>query len=312
MKTKLLFFYACIAAVASTATGTAQTTVETSAEVANIAIQGIARDDSNNARIEESIIFSFKLYYMEEGTEKEVYGKSDPITTDAFGVFSYILEVPPAMSARFANRQVFLKIIADNVEISNEPLNHVPYAVSANNGVPTGAIMPFVGAEAPYGWVLCDGRSFGDLPGDQEQYAELKRVLGASQTRLPDLRSMFLRGAGEDGRSSTETVELNATQGDTFKQHDHDQGDLRTSTNGNHNHSITRLPLDSRGYNAGSMMTLVDSSGSDEGWANIGGGGSATNTTGNHTHNISGSTGSAGVGEETRPINYGVNYIIKL
>ena len=311
MKTKLLFFYACIAAVVSTATGTAQTTVETSAEVANIAIQGIARDDSNNARIEESIIFSFKLYYMEEGTEEEVYSKSDPITTDAFGVFSHILEVPADRGARFANRQIFLKIIADNVEISNEPLNHVPYAVSANNGVPTGAIMPFVGAEAPYGWLLCDGRSFGDLPGDPKQYAELKRVLGASQTKLPDLRSMFLRGAGDDDRSSTETVGLNATQDDALKAHAHNQGDLRTSTSGNHNHSITRLPTDSSPGSYSDMMTLTHTNGADERWNNIWGGNNATNTTGNHTHNISGNTGSTGAGE-TRPISYGVNYIIKL
>ena len=98
-------------------------------------------------------------------------------------------------------------------------LKHVPYAIAANNGVPSGSIMPFIGTQAPAGWVLCDG---APLPTDgSADY--LIALLGSNNA--PNLQGMFLRGTGTSPVNNQAGPALMATQEDQNKEHDHDSGD---------------------------------------------------------------------------------------
>lgn len=66
--------------------------------------------------------------------------------------------------------------------------------------IPAGAIMPFAGATAPAGWLLCDGTevsqaSYPELFGViQYTYGALSNLLGANTFRIPDLRGRFPLG----------------------------------------------------------------------------------------------------------------------
>jgi microcystin-dependent protein len=174
--------------------------------------------------------------------------------------------------------------------ISDEKLNHVPYAIAANNGVPTGSIMPFLGTAAPEGWVLCDGSALPDGP--------LKDMIGAI---APDLQGMFLRGAGTNSFTSV-TTDLKGTQDDSFDLHDHGK-DLETNIEPNHKHAMI-FKVEQAGGGAGTSVNYYTANGGD-----LTNQGKSTTDAGEHNHTIS--TEDKG-GFETRPVNYGVNYIIKL
>jgi hypothetical protein len=61
------------------------------------------------------------------------------LTTDAFGVFSYVIPAA-AIDNTTLLEKLYLKIdqlSAPAGSISDEKLNYVPYAMSASNGVPT-------------------------------------------------------------------------------------------------------------------------------------------------------------------------------
>ena len=58
-----------------------------------IAVQGIARDASNTALANQTINFTFILYYYDlSKNEKVIYTISKNLTTDVFGVFSDIID----------------------------------------------------------------------------------------------------------------------------------------------------------------------------------------------------------------------------
>jgi len=272
---------------------------QTSASTAGIAVQGIARDNNNTARTAQTIPFIFTLYYKENGTNVNVVSPINiNLLTDAYGVFSYIIDPLAASNSKFANNEVWLKIEADGVEVSNEKLKHVPYAIAANNGVPTGSILPFVGASAPEGWALCDGQSLIGKPGS----ADLIALLGSNNT--PDLRGMFIRGTGTSPVNNQAGPALKATQQDALKSHSHGSGSLVNSTNGNHVHVWNH---DMEGDDSGSGSSYSEFTGKPGSVA----GDQVMGAAGDHTHSISGSTATTG-DTETRPVNYGVNYIIKL
>ena len=80
----------------------------------------------------------------------------------------------------------------------------------ADLGVPIGAILPYAGASAPYGYLLCDGSEI-----ERSKYASLYDVIGTTYNgttalngvntfRLPDLRGRF--GLGKDNMDNGGTV----------------------------------------------------------------------------------------------------------
>jgi microcystin-dependent protein len=83
-------------------------------------------------------------------------------------------------------------------------------AFIADLGVPIGAILPYAGANAPYGYLLCDGSEV-----EKTKYAALYDVIsttyngtvalnGVNTYRLPDLRGRF--GLGKDNMDNATTV----------------------------------------------------------------------------------------------------------
>lgn len=155
---------------------------------------------------------------------------------------------------------------------------------------PTGTIIAYAGDTAPAGWQLCDGTIL-----NRTTFSGLFAVVGTrfgttagDNFRVPDLRGQFLRGrdfgVGRDpDRASRVAMNAGGAAGDAVGSI---QGDMFRA----HRHSV---PTDN---NAGSNVdqnALVGSSGNDEG------------------HSYSPGTGSEG-GNETRPVNAYVNFIIKL
>ncbi len=291
MKKLYFVFFLAIAFISS---AYAQSNVTSS----GISIQGIARDETNAAIANiDQLGLVFTIYYLGAGnSEQAILTKTANVKTDNFGVFSYVLDIDQSLYTQIGSQTTYLKVVQGSVVFSNEKLQAVPYSVYAQNGVPTGAIMPFIGTTAPKGWLLCDGSAFTD----NATNANLKALLGSTNT--PDLRAMFLRGAGT-GNGKTGPA-LRAVQQDDIISHLHGVN-LNTSNNGSHSHTTGFGNDDynnSKGNNLNGLGHDID--GPDNRWLR-------SSTDGDHIHNVSGNTAATG-GTETRPINYGVNYIIKI
>lgn len=175
-------------------------------------------------------------------------------------------------------------------------ITSAPYAIHAvDSTVPSGSIMPYMGTNAPAGWLLCDGAAVS-----RTLYATLYGVIGVANGsgdgmntfNLPDLRGMFLRGldgvAGIDPDKATRTAAkpggntgnaLGSLQQDQFKSHNHVNG------------SFNRLLQVSNGTNTTTPGNDVSPSEPD-----------ILNT----------APIAAAGGNESRPKNIYVNYIIKL
>ena len=264
-----------------------------------LAVQGIARSD-DGARINQRITLSLELYYLDiADSPKTLYEVERILTTDGYGVFSTTINLNKANESVISNNEMYLKISEGSTVISNEKLKTVPYATTAFNGVPTGSIMPYVGATAPPGWLLCDGKA---IP-EGDQYNALRAFFG-DEPKTPNLQGMFLRGTGKSPVNDQEGPELNKTQEDAYTRHSHQAGGLGTDEAGEHSHSWT-YPRHSNEDGDGTRSILSDD---DHGgnW-NI-----ETDKAGKHFHYIKGQTAVAGTASENRPVNYGVNYIIKL
>lgn len=270
-----------------------------------IAVQGIARDADKAALVDEPLTFVFEIQDASGGTS---YYKEDVnIKTDPYGVFSHIIgtgnvlagsgnfnEIP--FGQKHMKLIITVKYNGGDIVVSNSPFQYTPYAKSAENGVPTGTIVAFAGAEAniPAGWTLCDGRALNTVNGSQN----LINLIGSN---APDLRGMFLRGTGTSPVNGQAGPALRQTQQDSFESHTHGHN-ITTASAGSHTHSYWD-------------RSINEASGSGDYADGDGTGGQepekTTSSSGAHTHAINGgvlNTGDA----ETRPVNYGINYIIKL
>jgi len=162
-------------------------------------------------------------------------------------------------------------------------------------GSPAGIIAPFAGTTAPSGWLACEGQAVS-----QTTYAALFAAIGttwdiggegAGNFRLPDLRGMFLRGAGTNATGSS-----SGAVGQPVS-------DYAADTYLNHSHAVTD-PGHAHSYSIwGERRQAVGDQSSF--WANTG-----SSTTGSNTTGLTVNTSTTG-GTETKPKNYGVLYIIK-
>lgn len=278
---------------------------QTSVTSSGMSIQGIARDVNNEALANvEVLALGFTVYYFvgSSTTPTVILTATANVKTDNFGVFSYVLNINQDQYNLISNQSAYLKVSsASSVVFSDEKLQTVPYAIFAQNGVPTGSVMPFIGTVAPHGWLLCDGT---DIPSGT-YYDNLKTLAGA---KTPDLRGMFLRGTGNTATSGRSGPALKVVQQDDILTHRHDLGtDATIAQNGSHNHSSGGYDQLLK-YNGAATANSTDNS---VGEPNLYSSGTIQNA-GAHTHTISGSTNYYGAATETRPINYGINYIIKI
>ncbi|MBK8396742.1 MAG: tail fiber protein [Leptospiraceae bacterium] len=150
-----------------------------------------------------------------------------------------------------------------------------------------GTISAYGGSSAPTGWLLCDGTSVS-----QTTYADLYAVIGCNfgcsgaNFSLPDLRGRFLRGrdggAGRDPDSGSRT--FMSTGGNTADN----VGSVQVDELKSHNHGI----MPSNGITSGSCW-----------WDGTGGFADCTQPATLFVLSRG--------GNETRPVNAYVNWIVK-
>lgn len=153
--------------------------------------------------------------------------------------------------------------------------------------VPVGVILPFAGTNAPTGWALCDGRKLKNT-----DYPELYAILGRIHTSLtvsvdsfavPDLRGRFVRmldvNSGLDPDKLTRT-RIDGQVGDVV-------GSIQNEAIASHSHTYDKANTSI--VPAGIVSILP----------------------GNGAQIEPASTTSSG-GNETRPKNIALNFIIKL
>ncbi|WP_163411214.1 tail fiber protein [Flavobacterium ajazii] len=290
MKTKLLLMLCLFCATMSNY-------AQSSASQSGIAVQGIARDANNTTLLNQTINLTFTLYYLDASSiEQTIYKITKNVTTDAFGVFSDVIDPTAVNNSLFANNPAYLRIEKGTEVISDEKLRHVPYAISANNGVPTGSIMPFIGTVAPEGWALCNGAA---LP------TTAKALIAMVGSNAPNLQGMFLRGTGTSPVNSQAGPALKGTQGDAFKSHNHSA----SASDSGHTHGYGDVFYSEGGK--GGTVTVTSNIGINGNTDNDNMGLEIRRTSDTGHANISVTTANSG-DTETRPVNYGVNYIIKL
>jgi microcystin-dependent protein len=162
--------------------------------------------------------------------------------------------------------------------------------------VPPGTIVAYAGTVAPPGWLLCDGSSLvrTDFAGLFAAIGTAHGTADASHFNLPDYRGRFLRGvdsgAGNDpDRASRGPMLPGGNAGDAV-------GSLQANALGSHQHS-TVPPGNPTG--AGVVFFAAPT------------GGNVALATGTVRASILTATQSFG-GNETRPVNINVNWIIKI
>ena len=179
-----------------------------------------------------------------------------------------------------------------------QAITAAPYAAFANNCMPPGAITAFAGTNVPTGWLPCDGRAVS-----RTNYARLFAAVGTTwgsgdgttTFNLPDLRGMFMRGAGTNW-TQAKAAGGNFSGGkvgdyvqDQTQGHRHIQGD------GENDPSAGRY---------GTASGLASGSASVRDWGK---------TLGDYVSSPieDGINGPPRTGTETKPASYSVNYIIK-
>jgi hypothetical protein len=263
-----------------------------------IAVQGIARDNASSAITDTNLTFIFSITKDDNTVQ---YAETQSIRTDNFGVFSHIVSTGNPNTNTFNDvdfaldnlkLKVSINYNSSNIEVYDQPFQYTPYAhfakraASADDGVPTGAVMPYLGTVAPVGWVLCKGQSIASLEG-----AAALRALVCNTA--PNLQGTFLRGTGVSVTNGRSGPGLRTFQGDLNKSHNHS---ATSNTAGSHTHSSQGIKLEEDLAAIGAHWYT-------------GIGSTRTGAAGAHQHTI---TVAANGGTESRPVNYGVNYIIKL
>jgi len=196
---------------------------------------------------------------------------------------------------------------------------------AASSSLPTGALMPYAGATAPTGYLLCDGSSVSS-----STYLALHAVLsntyggsaytgaGALSFNLPDLRGRLPMGAGTgsgQNASGTGAPSGTAQTARTRGQWGGEETNLLSTTEmPSHNHggatqgggSHSHTPAGSIGNVGLGTNNLAVSGGSQWGFSSTA---TITNTVANHTHTID-ALGGGGRHNNVPPFVV-LNYIIK-
>jgi microcystin-dependent protein len=182
----------------------------------------------------------------------------------------------------------------------------------ATPGLPVGSIQAFAGANAPTGWLLCDGSAVGRAL-YPDLFSTIGVTYGAGNTtttfNLPDLRGRMPIGSGNEGVAANNTPTgraLGVKGGDTrLQSHTH----TGTTGNGNTNHShVLRV-------NGNTTMNLANVAGGSGGFGLSSAPGSPMDVWDNgaaHTHAFTTNdhNQSVGTGANMPPFLV-TNYIIK-
>jgi len=192
--------------------------------------------------------------------------------------------------------------------------------------LPSGTILPFGGASAPTGWLLCNGATIS-----RTTYANLFAAIstahgsgdGSTTFHLPDLRGRFMRGvdgaiARDPDRAARTAANSGGNTGDAV-------GSVQTNATAKNGISAAASSVSGSATTGGVAHTHTYTYSRADGFL-YGGGGygnvrnaeqSATTSSASatdHTHGLSATAAAQTItgDAETRPLNANVNYIIKL
>ena len=172
----------------------------------------------------------------------------------------------------------------------------------------TGAVQLFAGSSAPSGWLICNGQAVS-----RTTYAALFAVIGttygagdgSTTFNIPNLVNKTVRGSNSLGKTGgADTVILSTAN---LPAHTHGVGTLATESAGAHTHNVWKYNTNASGANAYYLNTNDSQTGKTELKSGF------MNSTGAHTHTISGSTASTGSSSAVTIANPYVmlHYIIK-
>lgn len=186
-------------------------------------------------------------------------------------------------------------------------------------GLPAGSITMFGGTSAPTGWLFCDGSSVNRVT-----YAALFTAIGTaygtadgSSFNLPDFRGAFPRGVdngkGLDPNAGSRSAaaaggntgdNVGSFQDDAYESHNH-TSPAHTHTTNPHTHDTTwrtgDIAIGGAGPNTLAHQEALSPNGA-----------TSTGTQSNNGTSGTAVTINASGGSETRPVNLGVNFIIKI
>lgn len=115
--------------------------------------------------------------------------------------------------------------------------------ISVDQQIPAGVIMPYVGATAPTGWLLCDGSSYAKTTHPDLWTALNGQGYGSTSTNfnVPDLRDRIPRGAATTGATlgvtaGADNVTLSTDQ---IPAHTHNVGTIAVAAHPTHTHPIS-------------------------------------------------------------------------
>jgi hypothetical protein len=181
-------------------------------------------------------------------------------------------------------------ITVDELSVAGKPIN-------GDSLTPVGSITAYVALTAPVGWIICDGQSLNAVT--ETKYDPLWLLIGLTfggtgkaDFKVPDLRGEFIRGWSNGKTEGTPAVAIDSgrvfasKQGELLKKHQHVSGgwDVFTPDSFGSSPIITGASGDGGRYGYGRLTSNGLSDGvTDQTW----------------------------VGDETRPRNLALNYIIK-
>ena len=207
-----------------------------------------------------------------------------------------------------------------NVNLVRKPSTDTTVGeASFRDAFPAGVMLPYAGATAPDGWLLCDGTAI-----NRTTYARLFAAIsgtygvgdGSTTFNLPNTQGVFLRGAGSQAiGAETYAATLGTKQNDATAKNGVSAS--TSGTDGAHTHRVWTVgPTTDRlnwASNAG-VPNLPGWSLNTGGSANVGDYDIYASDVPeapyqpNHGHAVTVSS----TDTETRPANLGVNYIIKI
>lgn len=170
------------------------------------------------------------------------------------------------------------------------------------NLLPSGMIIAYTGTNEPTGYLLCNGQTLN--ADTNSNYKNLFNVIGnqfggtnSTNFKVPDYRGAFLRGTGTNPIGNYSGPLLNKSQNHATQTHNHGINDP------GHTHNFTGWGGNFTNGNAGKAVSIYDGHPPAYNYTGV-----ATAYTSITINNSTKSVDDS----ETRPFNFGINYLIKI